>query len=151
MMPPVSANGMPENTSNPSLMLPNIAKSNTKTRSSATGTTICRRAVADCRFSNVPPQVVQYPVGTLICERPCSASATKEPMSRPRTLALTTIRRLPFSRLTWLGPGARSRVAISARGMKFARVSPTAPPRGSGIGSRLIASRSLLSVSGRRT
>ena len=45
-----------------------------------------------------------------------SASATNEPMSRPRTLAVTTTRRLPFSRLIWFGPGAISNVATCPRG-----------------------------------
>ena len=57
--PPVSANGMPVNTSRPSFTLPNIANSSTNTSSSASGTTSCRRCVADCSCSNVPPQVVQ--------------------------------------------------------------------------------------------
>ncbi len=58
-MPPVSANGMPVKTTSPSRTLPNMANSSTKTMSSATGTTICRRRVADSRFSKVPPQRVQ--------------------------------------------------------------------------------------------
>ena len=33
----------------------------------------------------------------------CCASSTTEPRSRPRTLAVTTMRRLPFSRLIWFG------------------------------------------------
>ena len=33
-----------------------------------------------------------------------SASCTNDAMSRPRTFACTTIRRLPFSRLIWFGP-----------------------------------------------
>ena len=35
------------------------------------------------------------------------ASATTEAMSRPRTFAVTTTRRLPFSRLIWFGPSVR--------------------------------------------
>ena len=58
-MPPVKANGMPVKTSRPSLTLPNIANSSTKTSSRDTGTTICRRCVADCKFWKVPPQLVQ--------------------------------------------------------------------------------------------
>ena len=58
-MPPVSAKGTPVNTSRPSFRLPNIANSNMKTSSSATGTTICRRFVADCNCSKVPPQSIQ--------------------------------------------------------------------------------------------
>ena len=58
-MPPVSANGMPVKTSKPSLTLPNMANNSRKTSSSDTGTTICKRCVADCRFSKVPPQLVQ--------------------------------------------------------------------------------------------
>ena len=44
------------------------------------------------------------------------ASATTEPMSRPRTLAVTTTRRLPFSRLIWLGPSERRKVATCRSG-----------------------------------
>ena len=40
-------------------------------------------------------------------------SATNDPMSRPRTLAVTTTRRLPSSRLIWFGPGAMSSDATS--------------------------------------
>jgi hypothetical protein len=58
-MPPVNAKGMPVNTSRPSLALPNMANSSTNTSSRETGTTICRRLDADCRFSKVPPQLVQ--------------------------------------------------------------------------------------------
>ena len=57
--PPVSAKGMPENTSSPSRALPNIANSKAKTSPSATGTTTRRRSLADCRFSNCPPQPSQ--------------------------------------------------------------------------------------------
>ncbi|KAG0755247.1 hypothetical protein G6F22_020676 [Rhizopus arrhizus] len=117
-IPPVKANGMPVNTSSPSLTFPNIANSSTNTKSSATGTTICRRFVADSSCSKVPPQAVQYPVGTVICSAiAVSASPTNEPRSLPRTLSLTTILRLPSSRDTWLGPGAKSNVATSDNGM----------------------------------
>ncbi len=57
--PPVSANGMPLNTSKPSLKLPNIMNSKVNTSNSATGTTISNRRVADCNCSNWPPQLVQ--------------------------------------------------------------------------------------------
>ncbi len=69
-------------------------------------------------------------------------------MSRPRTLALTTMRRLPSSRLTWLGPGAVSNVATADSGTKPMR--PSAP-RGRAMGRRLRACRSLRTASGRRT
>ena len=58
-MPPVNANGMPVNPLKPSFSLPNTANSKVKTSTSATGTTTCSRRVADCRFSNCPPPVVQ--------------------------------------------------------------------------------------------
>ncbi|MNS79584.1 hypothetical protein D3C72_1132420 [compost metagenome] len=58
-MPPVSANGMPVNTSSPSFRLPNMANSSVNTSSSDTGTTTCRRCVAEARFSYWPPHTVQ--------------------------------------------------------------------------------------------
>ena len=57
--PPVNANGIPVNTSSPSFRLPNIANNSTKTRNKAAGTTSCKRFDADCRFSKVPPQLIQ--------------------------------------------------------------------------------------------
>ncbi|MCY1556460.1 hypothetical protein D9M68_932140 [compost metagenome] len=57
--PPVRANGMPVNTSKPSLRLLNIMNSSANTSSRATGTTTCRRWAADCNCSNWPPQLVQ--------------------------------------------------------------------------------------------
>ena len=117
-MPPVRANGIPVKTSRPSLTLLNITKSSVNTRNSASGTTTRRRWVADCNCSKVPPQLVQYPGGIFTSFNiRRSASATNVPMSRPRTLALTTMRRLPFSLLIWFGPGAKSSVATSASGM----------------------------------
>ena len=77
-----------------------------------------------------------------------SASATNEPMSRSRTLVLTTTRRLPSSRLTWFGPGANERVATSLSGMNRWADSPLL---GKAIGRRLIASSSERRFSGRRT
>ncbi len=57
--PPVSANGMPVKTSRPSRRLPNMTNSSAKTSSSASGTTMPSRCVADCSCSNVPPQAIQ--------------------------------------------------------------------------------------------
>ncbi len=53
-MPPVSANGMPVNTSRPSFRLPNIANSSTNTSSSATGTTICSRCRGRLQVLELP-------------------------------------------------------------------------------------------------
>ena len=47
---------------------------------------------------------------TLAC-----ASSTIEPMSRPRTSAVTTTRRLPFSRLIWFGPSEELKSASCAQ------------------------------------
>ncbi|KAG0764717.1 hypothetical protein G6F22_018166 [Rhizopus arrhizus] len=121
--PPVKANGMPVKTTSPSLTLPNMANSSANTRSSAAGTTICSRLAADCSCSNVPPHDVQYPEGTFTCSpMAVDASATKEPRSRPRTLALTTMRRLPSSREIWLGPGARPPAACAVLPGSRARI-----------------------------
>jgi hypothetical protein len=49
-----------------------------------------------------------------------------------RTLALITMRRLPFSRLIWFGPGAKSSVATSLSGMNEV----AAPLSRQGIGRR---------------
>ncbi len=57
--PPLSANGMPENTSRPSFRLPNIMNSSVNTNASASGTTTCSRSVADCSCSNWPPHAIQ--------------------------------------------------------------------------------------------
>jgi len=57
-----------------------------------------------------------------------------EPRSRPGTLAVTTTRRLPSSRLIWFGPVTTSTLATSARGTKPAV--PPSPER-SGMRSRL--------------
>ena len=59
------------------------------------------------------PSRASSPGGSLhLLRRSCAcASATNEPMSRPRTLACTTTRRLPFSRLIWFGPSANANVA----------------------------------------
>jgi len=85
----------------------------------------------------------------LTCSRmAASASATKEPRSRPRTLALTTTRRLPSSRLIWFGPCAEVKLATSPSGMKFTRPLPCF---GSAIGRRCSASGFERNVSGRRT
>ena len=56
--------------------------------------------------------------GTPMISRECSccASATNDSRSRPRTLAVTTMRRLPCSRLIWFGSGAKSICASSERG-----------------------------------
>ncbi|MNT75008.1 hypothetical protein D3C72_2138670 [compost metagenome] len=59
MTPPVNANGIPVNTSRPSLRLLNIMNNRPNTSSNATGTTICKRLAADCNCSNCPPQLVQ--------------------------------------------------------------------------------------------
>ncbi|MNE92864.1 hypothetical protein D3C80_1906420 [compost metagenome] len=57
--PPVRANGIPVNTSRPSLRLLNIMNSRANTSSKATGTTTCKRLAADCSCSNCPPQLIQ--------------------------------------------------------------------------------------------
>ena len=49
-------------------------------------------------------------------ERRSRTSATNPPRSRPRTFAVTTTRRLPFSRLTWFGPVVSSICATSRSG-----------------------------------
>lgn len=59
MIPPVSAKGMPVNTSRPSLRLLNIMNSKPNTSSNATGTTMRKRSEASFNCSNWPPQVVQ--------------------------------------------------------------------------------------------
>ena len=80
--------------------------SSRKIRRSRPGTTIIRRCRAAARFSNCPPQV--EPVARrqlhLLARSSPAPPPPREPMSRPRTLAVTTTRRLPFSRLIWLGP-----------------------------------------------
>lgn len=57
--PPLSANGMPVNTSRPSFTLLNITNSSTNTMNSASGTTSFRRSLALCSCSNCPPHDTQ--------------------------------------------------------------------------------------------
>src|SRR3546814_5888579 len=54
-----------------------------------------------------------------------------EPRSRPRTLAVTTTRRLPSSRLIWLGPITTSTLATSSTG-----TNPRGPSLVAGNGTR---------------
>ena len=71
------------------------------------------------------------------------ASAAKRPRSRPRTFASTTTRRIPFSRLTCMGPSTTFTEAISPSG--------TRDPPGAGTRSRSRAGTSLRASSGKRT
>ena len=94
------------------------------------------------------------------------ASATNEPRSRPRTLACTTMRRLPFSRLIWFGPSVDARRSATARERHEAqrrrrwtssprerdRASAARPRASSGIGQALERRRGRSRIaSGRRT
>ena len=116
-MPPVSANGIPVNTSRPVLHVAEHREQQNEDQQQRQRDHDLQAFAGRLQVLEGPPQVVQYPAGIFTCCRiAVSASATKEPMSRPRTLALTTTRRLPSSRLTWLGPGDRSREATSASG-----------------------------------
>ncbi len=69
-------------------------------------------------------------------------------MSRPRTLAVTTTRRLPFSREIWFGPSATEKLATCLSRTEVAR---PFRPGGSGTGMFSRASRSSRTVSVRRT
>ena len=70
-----------------------MLKSSRKIRKKQTGTTTVSRSRAATRFSNCPPQSSQLPGGQLHLarDRAPAPRATNEPMSRPRTLACTTI------------------------------------------------------------
>ena len=82
-------------------------------RSSDSGTTSISRWLARSRFSNWPPNSGRYPGGSWT--RPSSnsarASATKLPMSRPRTFPSTIRSREPFSWLISAGPSTSSTLA----------------------------------------
>ena len=96
------------------------AKSSPKISSSASGTTTCRRAAAEASCSNCrPSRASSRPAASTSAPMRAAASATNEPRSRPRTFAVTTTRRLPFSRLIWFGPGASSSRATAPSGTKL--------------------------------
>ncbi|GJE71742.1 hypothetical protein CHKEEEPN_3289 [Methylorubrum podarium] len=69
-------------------------------------------------------------------------------MSRPRTFAVTTTRRRPFSRETWFGPSATEKLATCFRRTDAAR---PFGPGGSGTGMFSNASRFSRTLSLRRT
>ena len=56
-MPPIKANGMFARIKNACRKTLNAVKSKRKIKKSATGTTIARRCIARCWFSNCPPHV----------------------------------------------------------------------------------------------
>ena len=74
--------------------------------SNVTGTTIASRlrgrlaAARRCRRTRSS----SLPACSTCSATARSTSCTNEPRSRPRTFAVTTTRRLPFSRLIWLTP-----------------------------------------------
>ena len=72
-----------------------------------------------------------------------SASATKLPMSRPRTFVWTTSRRSPFSWLIASGVGAAAISAIRPRGIRS--------PPGATMGSDASAAASVRLAGGKRT
>src|SRR5690625_3974594 len=102
--PPTKARGTQANTRPASLMLPRARNSSTPINAKTNGTTTISRCSARWRFSNWPPQSRYMPAGSAVSATDACACATNPPKSRPRTLACTTMRRLPFSRLIWLGP-----------------------------------------------
>ena len=149
-MPPDSASGTALKTSSASRAEPSAANRIRKIITKQAGTTMVRRSRAEARFSNCPPQVIQYPDGSFTSFEIFSwASRTTEPMSRPRTFAVTTTRRFPFSRLTWLGPSVNVSVATSRRGIVMRDGAPPSP--GSGTGRADITSALARSASGSRT
>ena len=80
---------------------------------------IASRALAPAGGSRTgrPSRANSRPAARICSAAPCAwASSTKPPRSRPRTLAWTTIRRLPFSRLIWFGPSAVSKRATEESG-----------------------------------
>jgi hypothetical protein len=101
----VSASGTPLNTTTASRADPNTMNSRPKIITKDIGTTTQAFTGGDQLLEGA---AVADPVTgwhlDLGLDAPRS-SATKLPRSRPRTLAVTTTRRLPFSRLIWFGPG----------------------------------------------
>ena len=148
-MPPDSASGTALKTSSASRAEPSAANSIRKIITKQAGTTMVRRCRAEARFSNCPPHAIQYPDGSFT---PCKifswASRTTEPMSRPRTFAVTTTRRLPFSRLTWLGPSVNVSDATSRKGIVMRDAAPPSPGNGTGRPNHVALPRS---ASGSRT
>ena len=105
-MPPVSASGTALNTSSASRAEPSAPNSSRKIRTKHAGTTIASRCRADGEVLELPAPVEPVARRRASPARRSSPAlpSTNEPMSRPRTLAVTTTRRLPFSRLIWFGP-----------------------------------------------
>ena len=68
-MPPDSASGTALNTSSASRAEPSAANRIRKIITKQAGTTIVRRCRAEARFSNCPPQAIQYPDGKLYALR----------------------------------------------------------------------------------
>src|SRR3546814_17670830 len=62
-----------------------------------------QKTAYEMRISDWSSDVCSSDLRTWLAIVAC-ASATTDPTSRPRTLACTTTRRSPFSRLIWLGP-----------------------------------------------
>jgi hypothetical protein len=116
MMPPVSANGMPVNTSSPSLTLLNMANSSMKTSSSATGTTICRRLVADCRLLEGAAPGGPVAGGTLIACEPLFGLGDEGADVPPAHIGTDHDAALAVLPADLVGAGARFRVAISPKG-----------------------------------
>src|SRR6266568_1579289 len=112
-IPPVRARGTALKTRSASRADPSALNNRRKIRRKQPGTTSIRRWRATEKFSNCPPQLRKLPGASLTCSFTLAwASATSEPISRPRTSAVATTRRLPFSRLIWFAPSVCSNEAI---------------------------------------
>ncbi len=117
--PPTSARGMFKTIRRELRMAPKLRYRSRKTAAKVAGTTRARRRLASCWSSNWPPQVTRYPVGSSTASaRAAWASATKEPMSRPRTLHCTVVKRWFPSRVICRGTTISSMAARSRSGTR---------------------------------
>ena len=80
------------------------------------------RDASSCAW-NWPPRVMKYPSGNLVWAMAWRISATTSESGRSEALADSTMRRLPSSRLIWLGPSPSSIVASFERGIRPVGVS----------------------------
>ena len=117
-MPPVSASGTALKTSSASRGEPKRAEQQQEDQQEAAGHHEHQPLAGDREVLELAaPGQSQLPGGELdlLASTLACASATNEPMSRPRTSAVATTRRLPFSRLIWLAPSVCSNEASVAQ------------------------------------
>ena len=117
-IPPIRAKGMLDIAMATCRTSRNSANRTRKMMPIVSGMTIARRRAARERFSNWPPHVMEYPLGSAIAPLTFAwASATKLPWSRPRIFVRTEICRFPSSRWIIVAPSTSLMVASCESGI----------------------------------